>query len=120
MVRNVDDGPARARPYSWTAGRTRPAIDLPVEARVQTTSVGHALPHRRADAHWAVTQLCFHPCSIAEISAHLTVPLGVARVLVGDLVSEGLVVVQATVTDDTDADERRDLIERVLNGLRAR
>ena len=110
---------ALARPYAWTGGRTQPTVELAVEARVHTTPSGHALPVRRASAMWTVTQLCRRPRSVAEIAAHLAVPLGVARVLVADLLDEGLVVVEATLTDDTDADERRRLIERVLSGLRA-
>ena len=49
----------------------------------------------------------------------MAVPLGVAKVLVADLVAEGLVVVQDTLSDDATVDERRELIERVLSGLRA-
>ncbi|GAB3439053.1 DUF742 domain-containing protein [Actinophytocola sediminis] len=112
-------GPALARPYSWTEGRTEPSVDLPVEARVVTTDKGAALPERRASALWTVTQLCFQPRSVAEIAAHLQVPLGVARVLVADLLGEDLVHVQATLTKDAGADVRRELIERVLSGLRA-
>ncbi|HEX2132050.1 MAG TPA: DUF742 domain-containing protein [Actinophytocola sp.] len=113
------EGPALARPYSWTEGRTEPSVDLAVEARVRTTARGAALPQRRASAQWTVTQLCFQPRSVAEIAAHLGVPLGVARVLVADLLADDLVSVQATLTHDADADERRGLIERVLSGLRA-
>ncbi|OLF13076.1 hypothetical protein BLA60_07525 [Actinophytocola xinjiangensis] len=115
-----EGGPALARPYSWTEGRTEPTVDLPVEARVLTTDRGAALPERRASATWTVTQLCFQPRSVAEIAAHLGVPLGVARVLVADLLSDDLVHVQATLTDDAEVDVRRELIERVLSGLRAR
>jgi hypothetical protein len=107
------------RPYSWTEGRTRPSVELAVEARVRTTPRGHALPQRRASALWTVTQLCVQPRSVAEIAAHLAVPLGVARVLVADLLAEDLVVVEATLGADADVDERRQLIERVLDGLRA-
>lgn len=115
-----DEGPARARPYSWTEGRTEPLVELAIEARVQTTSLGAALPQHTASPQWTVTQLCYQPRSVAEIAAHLAVPLGVARVLVADLLHGGLVSVQATLGDDADHDERRDLIERVLSGLRAR
>jgi Protein of unknown function (DUF742) len=114
-----DEGPSLARPYSWTEGRTEPAVELAVEARVQTTAAGAAMPQRRTSPQWTITQLCFQPRSVAEIAAHLGVPLGVARVLVADLVSDGLVLVQATLAENAGADERRDLIERVLSGLRA-
>ncbi|HEY7594422.1 MAG TPA: DUF742 domain-containing protein [Actinophytocola sp.] len=115
------DAPAAlARPYSWTEGRTQPSVELAVEARVRTTPLGQALPQRRASAMWTVTQLCLQPRSVAEIAAHLSVPLGVARVLVADLLGEELVVVEATLTADSGIDERRRLIERVLSGLRAK
>ncbi|MGH3756919.1 DUF742 domain-containing protein [Actinophytocola sp.] len=113
------DGAALARPYSWTEGRTRPSVELAVEARVRTTPRGRALPHRRASAMWTVTQLCLEPRSVAEIAAHLPAPLGVARVLVADLLGEGLVEVEATLAADAGIDEPRRLIERVLSGLRA-
>ncbi len=112
--------PALARPYSWTDGRTEPSVELAVEARVVTTAEGRDLPPRLTSAMWTVTQLCLQPRSVAELAAHLTVPLGVARVLVADLLAEGLVSVQATLAHDAGDAERRDLIERVLSGLRAK
>jgi hypothetical protein len=57
--------------------------------------------------------------SLAEVSAHLSMPSGVVRVLVGDLVEPGHLRIQATITDDSSFDERRDLIERTLRGLRS-
>ena len=109
-----------ARPYSWTDGRTQPSVELAVEARVVTTAAGTALPPRLTSALWTVTRLCRQPTSVAELAAHLSVPLGVARVLVADLLAEGLVSVQATLARDADDAQRRDLIERVLSGLRAK
>jgi uncharacterized protein DUF742 len=112
--------PALARPYAWTEGRTRPSIELAIEARVRTTAHGRSMPARRADPLWTVMQLCTRPRSVAEIAALLPVPLGVARVLVADLLGAGLVVVEATLRADAGTDERRRLIERVLSGLRAK
>jgi hypothetical protein len=45
-------------------------------------------------------------------------PIGVVRVLLGDLVEQGYVRVQATLSADSSHDERRELIERTLRGLR--
>jgi hypothetical protein len=45
------------------------------------------------------------------------VPLGVARVLVGDLLGSGMVTVRETLSPDATWDERHDLLERVLSGL---
>ena len=56
-----------------------------------------------------------HPV-LAEVSAHLHLPLGVIRVLVGDMAEEHLVIVHrpAHVGDRPDLA----LLERVLDGLR--
>jgi Protein of unknown function (DUF742) len=110
---------ALARPYSWTEGRTEPSVELAIEAQVQATPEGHTAGFAPTSPLWTVVRLCAEPCSIAELAAHMSVPLGVAKVLVADLVADGLVVVQATLSDDATIDERRELIERVLSGLRA-
>ena len=68
--------------------------------------------------HGRILEVC-DTKSLAEVSAALSMPIGVIRVLVGDLVQQGQVRVQATITDDSSFDERRDLIERTLRGLRS-
>lgn len=107
------------RPYMLTAGRTDTTVHLPMEAPVQT--VESALFHRWPpnDMRGRIIQLCTKSPSVAEISALLDVPLGVARVLVGDLVTSGYLRVHTTITDRTTTDERRELIGRTLRGLRA-
>jgi uncharacterized protein DUF742 len=40
-------------------------------------------------------------------------------VLIGDLVSDGHLRTQTTISETSSTDERRDLIERTLSGLRA-
>jgi hypothetical protein len=108
-----------ARPYAWTAGRTRPRVDLAVEALVETTADGRTARFSPTDPLAAVTQLCLHQRSVAEVAVHLGVPLGVARVLIGDLLVAGRVSIRDTLTADASFDERNDLLERVLSGLRA-
>ena len=108
---------ARVRPYAITGGRTRGQTDLPYETMIQTTSEGtQALPRLVLERR-QVIELCRSPLSVAEISAHLKLALGVAMVIVGDLKSEGLV---ATSQPRMSRDDRPDieLLERVLDGLR--
>ena len=111
--------PDLVRPYTLTSGRTDTTVDLPVEAPIQTLQ--SALSHRwpSGDVRGRICQLCARSPSVAEISADLDLPLGVARVLVGDLVTSGYLRVQTTLTDRSSADERRELIGRTLRGLRA-
>lgn len=108
--------PSLVRPYSLTAGRTRPEIELAIEALVQA-----AAPYSYFDlsnVESAIVELSAQSPSVAEIAARLGVPLGVARVLVGDLIKSGHLRVSATLAADASVSERRELIERVLSGLR--
>jgi hypothetical protein len=115
-----DDQPApdrrRVRPYAMTGGRTRPTHDdLEIETLVSTTSTGELTPKLTVEQR-AIAALCHDILSIAEVSAHLHLPLGVIRVLVGDMADEHLVIVHRP----THAGDRPDLalLERVLYGLR--
>lgn len=115
-----DDEPVlRVRSYVLTGGRTRSAADLPLESLVLVTERGKmAAPASTLERKDILTR-CHRPLSLAEISAHLQVPLGVVRVLVGDMTAEGLLT--ATVPQHTGAGDRPDLslLERVLDGLQA-
>jgi hypothetical protein len=109
-------GRRRVRPYAMTGGRTRPAhTDLEIEALVSTTSLGERAPKLTVEQR-AIAALCRDVLSVAEISARLDLPLGVTRVLVGDMADEGMVTVHRPVPTG----ERPDLalLERVLYGLR--
>ena len=90
-----------------------------MEALVETTPHGRTAPYSATDPLAVVTQLCLQQRSVAEVAVHLGVPLGVARVLIADLLSTGLVSLRDTLTADSTRDERNDLLERVLSGLRA-
>ncbi|BBY32826.1 hypothetical protein BST33_05320 [Mycolicibacter minnesotensis] len=107
------------RPYTLTAGRTHTDVLLPLEAPVQTLRVAQPNQWPVSDPRGRIVELCQGSPSVAEISARLNLPLGVARVLVGDLVTSGYLRVRATLTEASTRDERRDLIGRTLRGLRA-
>jgi hypothetical protein len=101
-----------------TGGRTRPAhTELEIEALVSTTSLGERSPKLTVEQR-AIAALCRDILSIAEISARLDLPLGVTRVLVGDMADGGLVVLHrpAAVGDRPDLA----LLQRVLYGLQER
>ena len=109
-------GRRRVRPYAVTRGRTRPSDeDLELEALVSTTVLGEAA-RGLSPEHHSIALLCRDILSIAEISAHLSLPVGVARVLVGDMADEGLLQVHRP----TQVGDRPDivLLERVLHRLR--
>lgn len=99
------------RPYVLTSGRTRSTFELAIEALVSV--VPDALTERTP--HPDVVELCREPRSVAEVAALRGVPLGVARVLLGDLAAAGAILVHRTV-DEGGPDLA--LMERVLSGLR--
>ena len=107
----------RIRPYAITGGRTRAGTDLPIEAMVSSTSKGLAEQEELTLERARIVALCSTPQSVAEISAHLDLHLGVARVLVGDLAGEGLIAVHRPDHVGDRPDLR--LLERVLDGLQA-
>ncbi|MBU3062618.1 DUF742 domain-containing protein [Nocardia sp. NEAU-G5] len=104
-----DTGPV-VRPFLMTAGRTTPLVDgLRVETLIRTTHTAPSASLRFEQR--TVALLCRHPHSIAEIAATLRVPIGVARIVVSDLMLAGHA--EAASADDlsTAAIERiRDLV----------
>ncbi|MFF0447142.1 DUF742 domain-containing protein [Streptomyces sp. NPDC004609] len=106
------------RPYAMTGGRTRPRYQLAIEALVSTTADPARLQGQLPE-HQRICRLCFEIKSIAEISALLSIPLGVARILVADLAEAGLVAIHQPGGEES-AGGQPDvtLLERVLSGLR--
>jgi hypothetical protein len=106
------------RPYAMTGGRTRPRYQLAMEALVSTTTDPARLQGQLPE-HQRICRLCFEVKSVAEISALLSIPLGVTRILVADLAEAGLVAIHQPGGDES-AGGQPDvtLLERVLSGLR--
>ncbi|MFJ8886867.1 DUF742 domain-containing protein [Streptomyces sp. NPDC102402] len=106
------------RPYAMTGGRTRPRYQLAIEALVSTTADPARLQGQLPE-HQRICRLCIEIKSVAEVSALLSIPLGVARILVADLAEAGLVAIHQPGGDET-AGGQPDvtLLERVLSGLR--
>jgi hypothetical protein len=107
------------RPYAMTGGRTRPRYQLAIEALVHTTADPARLQGQLPE-HQRICRLCDEIKSVAEISALLTIPLGVARIHVADLAEAGLVAIHQPGGGESSADGQPDvtLLERVLSGLR--
>lgn len=105
------------RPYALTGGRTKPKRDYPIEALVNTESDPDRLTGFRSPEEAAIAELCTESRSVAEVAALVRLPLGVVRVLVGDLADRGVVRVH-TPAAGTDGSPDASLLERVLAGLR--
>jgi len=104
------------RPYTWTRGRTRPVADLAIETLVSTSNQGRDVTAIRSAEHAAIAELCAEIRSVAEVAALLTLPLGVARVLLADMIDTGLVRVHRNPQNSRDAPDLS-MMERVRAGL---
>ena len=104
------------RPYAITGGRTGQAgLELALETQVRATSKGLDNAHRyRWEAGRAI-EAAESPKALVEIAARLDVPLGVARVVVSDLIGDGAL---ALVESKPAASSYTDLLEKVLDGIR--
>jgi hypothetical protein len=110
-------GAAAVRPYAWTRGRTKSGFDLAIETLVSTSPQGRAKLEMLQMEHRSVADLCEEPRSVAEVAALLSLPLGVARVLLGDMAGLGVVTVHQTASNAGNLPDLA-LMERVLSGLR--
>jgi len=108
---------AMVRPYAWTGGRTRSNFQLRLETLVSTSDLGLDESRLPQVEYRVVGALCRHPHSVAEVAAKLSVPLGVARVILSDMAESGLISIHRTFADD-DSSAHLVLMERVLSGLR--
>jgi hypothetical protein len=115
---DAEAGPV-VRPYALTQGRTRhsgEAFDL--VATVTATTARVPVPGGIGPEHIAVLQLARTPSTVVDIASDVDLPLGVVRILLGDLRELGLVTIQAPVpmkARQVDTDTLRE----VLHGLRS-
>ncbi|MFG3661841.1 DUF742 domain-containing protein [Streptomyces sp. NPDC047706] len=111
------------RPYAMTGGRTKPgptgvAFDL-----IALVTLDPGAPHLDDDPalgpeHQALVDLCrTETQSVAELAAGADLPVGVVRVLLGDLLELGRVTVSRPVPPAQLPDER--ILREVIDGLRA-
>ncbi|MBB2945425.1 hypothetical protein FB565_005158 [Actinoplanes lutulentus] len=106
------------RPYAVTRGRTEPIRDIPIEAVLVASAA--AVQESRFAGHdkYRLAVLCEPKAqSLAELAALTRLPLGVTRVLVADMVADGLLTLHSAAPRTGFAD-RMNLLGRVLGGLR--
>jgi Protein of unknown function (DUF742) len=115
-----DSGPV-VRPYALTGGRTEPAyghvLDLIAVVVAIHRADGTGETPGLGPEHRRIQRLCRRPITVADVASDTALPLGVVRVLLADLILQGLI----DVLPQRPADERpsADLLKEVLHGLRA-
>jgi hypothetical protein len=112
-----DAGPV-VRPYAMTSGRTRPTTgDFDLISLVVATRPVSTVDAGLGPEHVAIMTLCRHPLSVAEIAGHLDLPVGIVRVLLGDLLDKGLIL--AREPQHASQLPSEGVFKAVINGLRS-
>lgn len=111
------------RPYAMTGGRTRPGprgvrFDLIALVTLDEGAPGPGDSTALGPEHRALIELCrVETQSVAELAAGADLPVGVVRVLLGDLLEMGCVRVSRPVPPAQLPDEK--ILREVIDGLRA-
>ncbi|MGW4795675.1 DUF742 domain-containing protein [Nonomuraea sp. MG754425] len=111
-----DPGPL-VRLFGLTGGRARPqgeAFDL---VAIVTTAHDAPEPGDLMPEHRAVLSLCRRPTPVADVAAHLRLPLNITRVILGDLRRDGLIGIERPRPAAQTIDQR--IYREVLDGLRS-
>lgn len=107
------------RPYAVTKGRTMPAPGAYAGLLdVVTASADSRLPaHARLNrAHRRILNHCRQPITVADLASDTGLPVGVVRVLLGDLSQHGALRVVATSQGPVTSER---LLKDVLNALQS-
>jgi hypothetical protein len=117
-----DEAGPVVRPYAMTRGRTTSTgqhrLDVIAVVVTEAQADDPEGDHTLSPEHVDIVDLCREaPQSVAELSAELDLPIGVVRVLIGDLVDAEFVHVNRPVPPAELPDES--ILRDVINGLRA-
>ncbi|GHH15383.1 MULTISPECIES: DUF742 domain-containing protein [Streptomyces] len=117
-----DEAGPVVRPYAMTRGRTtsegQHRLDLIAVVVTELDADDPETDPTLSPEHVDIVGLCRdEPQSVAELAAELDLPIGVVRVLIGDLVHTGHVHVTRPVPPAELPDES--ILRDVINGLRA-
>ncbi len=122
-----DDGAdSMVRPYTITRGRTAPERDdftlitLLTSVPAPVDAYGAPVrPARLQPEHRIIIDRCRTPAAVAEVAADLDLPVSVTKILLGDLVAQGLLTARAPISVARAAGGAdRGLLAAVREGLR--
>ena len=110
-----DAGPV-VRPYALTKGRTLPSGGASFGLIDVVVATGGRPPEhfRPGPEHRRILGLCRRPVPIVDLTSEIDLPLGVVRVLLGDLACEGMLRV---VSSQREQVPDQSLLRMVLDGL---
>ncbi|MER8187310.1 DUF742 domain-containing protein [Kitasatospora sp. NPDC094015] len=115
------------RPYTVTRGRTAPERDDFSLITVLTTArdrsggtqaAARPGPRGLQPEHRVVLERCRRSAALAEVAAELRLPVSLAKILVADLVDQGLLLARAPLAVAVGGRSDLGLLSAVREGLR--
>ena len=108
------DHPVRS--YVLTSGRAHPSRNTIRPETLLVVDPDAPRPIAPTSQQKALLEMCGGMLSLAEAAAHLKLPVSLVLVLASDLVDSGHLSIRSNLPQFARPD--RDLLEKVLNGLR--
>ena len=104
------------RLYALTQGRTAASdgVSYGLLDIVSATGQPPAEPFRPTPEYRRIMNLCYRPMPVVDLASDIGLPIGVVRVLLGDLVSAGLLKIRSAPRGPV-TDQR--LLRTVLHAL---
>lgn len=109
----VEDSAPRLRPFVVTKGKTDAQASVRVETLVESAVEESTARFEKKDLLEMATG---KPISVAELSSHLSLPIGTTMTLVSEMIDEGLLSPHSTL-ENTDA-ANIDIMTRIINRVR--
>lgn len=118
------------RPYAWldheagplvrsfalTGGRVRTNTDFDLLAHVVTTNRASSMLRQVQPEHRSILAHAATPISLAELASQVDLPLGVVRVLLGDLIELDAIAIQEPAALGSAPDDN--VLKAVIHALR--
>ena len=110
----VEDEVPQLRPFVVTKGITTAQASVRVETLVEPTNVP---VEARFEKKKLLDRTQGRPISVAELSAHLNLPIGTTMTLVSEMIDEGMLSAHNTVEESSGA-AYLDIMTRIINRVR--
>lgn len=110
----IEDDVPRLRPFVVTKGRTTAQASVRVETLVEPAGDGN---QARFEKKKLLDRTLGKPISVAELSAHLNLPIGTTMTLVSEMLDEGLLSAHNTLEESSGA-ANLDIMTRIINRVR--
>ncbi len=103
------------RPYAVTGGRTR-STQLGLDLITLVVAMRSPAEVDLQPEYARALEACQQPVSVVEVAAHVNLPLQVVKVVLSDLIAQGLVIFRsATLSHEAPSQH---LLQAVLDGIR--